>query len=74
MGLWNRLFGGGDEEADSTNDYDENGKFTPGPAFYNVSQEAVPIKKIADDSNSTYWETPKGNLIKTRPVDNEGDA
>jgi hypothetical protein len=68
MGWLSNIFGGGNDE-----DEDDDRPFVPGPGFYNVSQEPIPIKKIAADSDSTYWETPKGNLIKTKPVDNEGD-
>jgi hypothetical protein len=73
MGWLSNIFGGGGA-ADSNDDYDDDGNFIPGPGFFNVSQEPKPIKKIADDSDSTYWETQNGNLIKTKPVDNEGDA
>jgi hypothetical protein len=74
MGWLSNIFGGGDDSTDdSTDDYDAAGNFIPGPGFYNVSQEERPIKHIADDRNSSYWETDKGNLVKTKPVDNEGD-
>jgi hypothetical protein len=45
----------------------------PPPGFYNVSQTPIPIKQIATDDDYSYWETRDGNLLRTKPVDNEGD-
>jgi hypothetical protein len=74
MGWISNFFGGGgDDDDDDNTDYDSNGKFVPGPGFYNVSQEERPVVPVARDHSGDYWEDKDGTLINTRRVINEGD-
>jgi hypothetical protein len=54
-------------------DDDDDQQFTPGPGFYNVSQEQIPVELVASDASGDYWEKEDGTVINTNPVDNEGD-
>jgi hypothetical protein len=70
MGLFNRTPTTDDDE---DSDYDSDGKFVPGPGFYNVTPVAEPVYLLSSDDDDSYFQKDDGSLIKTQNVDNEGD-
>jgi hypothetical protein len=54
-----------------TDDDDDDDR--PEAPWQNVSQDEIPVTRVASDASGDYLETPDGTLINTRPFDNEGD-